>query len=60
MIGTTWKNKHTQRIAKILSEPLDGVFELMYEDREGQPEFYQTPHRWAIRELQRHWRRIDV
>ena len=42
MIGSMWENMHTKRIAKVLSEPISGVFELMYEDREGQPEYYQT------------------
>ena len=37
MIGSMWENMHTKRIAKVLSEPISGVFELMYEDRERQP-----------------------
>lgn len=60
MIGSMWENMHTKRIAKVLSEPISGVFELMYEDREGQPEYYQTSHRWALHELHRHWRKLDA
>jgi hypothetical protein len=58
MIGTRWQNNYTKQIAKILSEPTTGVFELIYEEREGLPEYYQNSHRWAVRELTRHWRKI--
>lgn len=60
MIGSMWENVHTKRIAKVLSEPISGVFELLYEDREGQPEYYQNSHRWALHELHRHWRKLDA
>ena len=58
MIGTKWQNNHTKLIAKILSEPTVGVFELLYEKSEGLPEWYQNSHRWAAHELHRHWRKI--
>ena len=60
MIGTLWQNIHTQNIAKILSEPSPGLFELMYENREGLPEYYQTSHNWQLRDLHKHWRELDV
>tara|TARA_R100000406_G_scaffold7684_1_gene5049 strand:+ start:14873 stop:15052 length:180 start_codon:yes stop_codon:yes gene_type:complete len=54
MIGSEWINKYVGYRARIVGEPLVGVFELDY--------FNDTigVQRWSARDLHRHWVRADM
>jgi hypothetical protein len=54
MIGSVWINKHVGHRARIIAEPLIGVFELEYlDDTIG-------VQRWSARDLHKHWVRADM
>lgn len=54
MIGSEWINKHVDKRARIIGEPLVGVFELEYEDDAV------ANQRWSGNDLHRHWVRADM
>ena len=54
MIGSVWINKHMDKRARIIAEPLVGVFELEYEDDAV------ANQRWSANDLHRHWVRADM
>jgi|TARA_Y100000015_G_C2391304_1_gene90332 hypothetical protein len=58
VIGGYWQNKHTHRLAEIVSEPLSGVFELRYLEETGKHKSILENQRWCSRDLHKHWEYI--
>tara|TARA_R100000951_G_scaffold76010_1_gene64099 strand:+ start:209 stop:388 length:180 start_codon:yes stop_codon:yes gene_type:complete len=54
MIGSEWINKHMNKRARIVAEPLVAVFELEYEDDTV------ANQRWSAGDLHKHWVRADM